>query len=166
MLKKRTRCSPEGFQLSCLGAEIGVRWVVEFRNDLGIREVIKNEQDTMEMNLEMFYGWLMMGDRCPDAEGIRPSLDILYHYAGFFLNTTGGRAYLFRRTPELRLLVSYYCLSILHEADKKGKNNYGLDIYPFISPLLKEISLYTDFQFQSDYINNLNKMVNYYLENR
>jgi len=131
-----------------------------------IREVMRNESDTLEMNLDLFYKWLMMRERCPDGERIRPSLDVLYSYAGFFFNTIGGRAYLFRRPMEVRLLVSYYCLLIIHEADKRGKNSYGIDIFPEIAPLAKEISIFPDFQFQSEYIHHLTTIQNYYLAKR
>ena len=137
------------------------------RQDLHlIREVIKNENDAMEINLNVFYRWLTIGNRCPSPEGLRPSLEFVYRYAGFFLNTIGGRAYLFRRSPDLRLLTSYYCLLIVHEMDKKGKNNYGIDILPFIAPLREEIIHYPDFQFGGDYINTLNNVEYYYLQKR
>ena len=137
------------------------------RKDLQlIREVIKNEQDTMENNLEMFYTWVTLGERCPDPEGLRPSMKTLYRYAGFFLNSTGGRAYLFRRSIGVRLLTTYYCILIVHEADKKGINSYGVDIFPFISPLRKEITIYPDFHFQQEYIDKLNQLENYYKEKR
>ncbi len=137
------------------------------RKDLRlIREVMRNESDTMEMNLELFYKWFMLGERCPDRERIRPPMDVLYKYAGFFLNTIGGRAYLFRRPMGVRVLVSYYCLLIIHEADKRGKNSYGIDIFPEIAPLAKEISIYPDFQFQSEYLHQLTRLQNYYLAKR
>ena len=137
------------------------------RKDLSlIKDMVKNEHDTMENSLEMFYTWVMLGDSCPDPEGLRPSAEVLYRYAGFFLNSTGGRAYLFRRSIEARLLTTYYCILIVHEADKKGGNNYGIDILPFIVPLTKEITIYPDFQFQQEYIDKLNKLENYYLEKR
>lgn len=131
-----------------------------------IREVIRNESDTMEMNLDLFYKWLMLGERCPDREKIRPSLDVLYKYAGFFLNTIGGRSYLFRRPMGIRLLVSYYCMLIIHEADKRGKNSYGIDIFPEIAPLAKEISMFPDFRFQGEYLQHLTELQNYYLAKR
>ena len=131
-----------------------------------IREIMRNESDTMEMNLEFFYKWLTLGERCPDPDGIRPPLDVMYKYAGFFLNTIGGRAYLYRRPMGARLLVSYYCLLIIHEADKRGKNSYGIDIFPEIAPLAKEISIFPDFHFQSEYIHQLTRLQNYYLAKR
>jgi hypothetical protein len=137
------------------------------RKDLSlIRAVLKNERDTMEISLEMFYRWLTLGDRCPDPENIRPSITVLYQYAGFFINTTGGRAYLFRRPSGLRLLVSYYCLLIVHEADKKGRNNYGIDIFPLIEPLKNEIRYYPDFRFQEEYIFLLGEIGDYYRKKR
>ena len=137
------------------------------RKDLRlIKEVIKNEHDTMENSMDMFYTWVMLGDSCPDPERLRPSVEVLYRYAGFFLNSTGGRAYLFRRSIGTRLLTTYYCILIVHEADKKGRNSYGVDILPFIVPLTKEITIYPDFQFQQEYIDKLNQLENYYLEKR
>ena len=131
-----------------------------------IKRIMNNEADTMEMNLEMLYTWLMLGDRCPDDEGIRPPFDLTYLYAGYLLNTLGGRAYLLRRSSEMRLLGRYYCALIIHEADKKGKNHYGIDISPEIDSLLKDISRYPDFRFQGNYIDQLTKIQEYYSRKR
>ena len=131
-----------------------------------IREILRNEADSLELNLDLFYKWLMVGDQCPDPEKTRPSLEVLYQYAGFFLNTIGGRAYLYRRPLNVRLLISYYSLLIVHEADKKGKNSYGIDVFPEITPLAREISLYPDFHFQNEYILQLTQLQNYYLKKR
>jgi hypothetical protein len=131
-----------------------------------IREIMRNEADSLELNLDIFYKWLMLGDQCPDPEKTRPSLEVLYQYAGFFLNTIGGRAYLYRRPLNVRLLISYYSLLIVHEADKRGKNNYGIDVFPEVTPLAREISLYPDFHFQNEYILQLTQLQNYYLKKR
>jgi hypothetical protein len=137
------------------------------KNDIRmIKEILKNEEDTLEINLDVFYRWLMLGDRCPNQEGIRPSLDVLYHYAGFFTNTIGGRAYLFRRPTKLRLLFSYYCLLIIHETDRLGKNPLGIDIAPEIDPLIKDISINPDLQFQGDYLEHLMDIQEYYRNKR
>jgi hypothetical protein len=137
------------------------------KNDLRfLKEIMRNEADTLDMNLDVFYKWFTLGDQCRDPEGLRPSLDVLYQYAGFFLNAIGGRAYLFRRPSEVRLLVTYYCLLIVHEADKRGKNSYGIDIFPEIEPLAREISFYPDFHFQNEYILQLTSLQNYYLNKR
>lgn len=137
------------------------------KTDIGMmKDIMHHEAETLEPSLHLFYQWLMAAERCPDPEALRPAREILYHYSGFFINTIGGRAYLFRRAPGVRLLMTYYCLLILHDADKNGKNSYGIDIFPEVTQALKEISLYPDFQFQEDYLYRLTLIQNYYLEKR
>jgi len=137
------------------------------RKDLRlIKEIITHEQDSLETEIENVYQWLMLNDSRSDPEGLRPSMEVLYEYAGFFINTTGGRAYLFRRTTALRLLVSYYSILIIHEADKAGKNIFGIDISPHIPLLRGEIIRYPDFKFQQRYIDRLSLIENYYLQKR
>ena len=137
------------------------------RKDLRlIRHIVTKEKETLEFNLEMFYRWVGLGNRCPDPEGVRPSMEMLYKYAGFFINTTGGRACLFRRSSDIRLLVSYYCLLIINEADKKGRNSYGIDVLPYIEPIREEILLHSHFHFQSEYINKLDSLKGYYQSKR
>jgi hypothetical protein len=131
-----------------------------------IREVLSNEQETMEYQLDLFYKWFRSEGSCPDRKSFRPPMEIAYQYAGFFINTIGGRAYLFRRGSSLRLLVTYYCLLIIHEADKAQKNNYGIDVFPFIGPLKKDISYHPDLQFKSEYIEQLHQIQMYYMQKR
>ena len=137
------------------------------RKDLLLfKEVVINERDTMELNLEMFYRWFMLGNLCPDPDQARPSFDVMYRYAGFFLNSTGGRAYLFRRPLRLRLLLSYYCVLIVYQADRLGKNNYGLNLLPYIQPLKDELAHHAELEFQAHYIRSLNRIEDYYLQKR
>jgi len=137
------------------------------RKDLGfIRQIISKDKETLEINLEMFFRWFGLRNRCPDPDGVRPSLEMLYKYAGFLINTTGGRACLFRRSSDIRLLISYYCLLIINEADKKGRNSDGIDILPYIEPIREEILLHSHFHFQSEYINKLDTLKMYYQSRR
>lgn len=155
-----------------LNKEVMIKNIFFFFRVLGrqdirfIKEIFENESDTLELNLEIFYTWLMLGNSCPDQDNLRPSFDIIYHYAGFFTNTIGGKAYLLRRALRTRLLVSYYCLLILHEADKRGTNRYGIDVFPRIDPLIKEISMSPDLRYQDSYIEKLTHMQDYYLQKR
>ncbi len=130
------------------------------------REVIRNEHENIEYALEMFYKWLYFGRNRPNPEGVRPSLEVLYRYAGFFLNTTGGRAYVYRRSGDVRLTFIYYCVLIVHNADKQGMNTYGIDVFPHIIGLKKEMSRYPDLQFQSEYIEELSRLEEYYRNKR
>jgi len=137
------------------------------RRDLRFfKEVVKNERDTLEINMEMFYRWAMLERLCPGSGGTRIPFDVLYRYAGFLLNTTGGRAYLFRRSISLRLLLTYYSLLVVYQADRSGRNSYGINIFPHINPLREEISHYPDFQFQDQYMDALTRIEDYYLRKR
>ncbi|MBW2334191.1 MAG: hypothetical protein JRF06_03705 [Deltaproteobacteria bacterium] len=131
-----------------------------------IKLILKNEADTMEINFALFYKWLMSNDECGQKEGIPPTLDILYRYAGFLVNSIGGRAYIFRRETRLRLLLYYYSLLIIHEADKKKMNNFGVDITPFLEPLAEEIENYKFLYFRKEYAGRLINLKDYYVKKR
>lgn len=131
-----------------------------------IKTLTQQEQDSLEVNLDMFYRYLTLTERCPEYYIPRPPLEVLYKYAGFFLNSTGGRAYVFRRSAPLRLLISYYALLIIQQADKQGKNTYGIDIYPVLLSTTDEIAHYPDFIYQQDYLGNLSQIRQYYAKKR
>jgi len=131
-----------------------------------IRLIAKNEADSMEINLALFYRWLMSGDECSRKKGLPPTLDTQYRYAGFLVNSIGGRAYLFRRETKLRLLLSYYCVLIIHEADKRKMNRFGIDVTPFLEPLADEIQHYQPLYFRKEYAGKLIDLKNYYLRKR
>jgi hypothetical protein len=157
----------EGIDSSIMNDNIFLFFRVLDKNDFRlIREILKNEGENLESSLDLFYRWSTLGNRCPDPQGIRPSRDVLYHYAGFFLNAIGGRSYLFRRPMGLRLLSSCYSLLILQEADKQGRNSYGIDVLPFIAPLTREIAMYLGFRLKQTYLKNLEEMEKDYLKKR
>jgi hypothetical protein len=157
----------EGFNYDMI-----IKNIYHFYRVLGLKDlkliklILKNEADTMEINLALFYRWLMSGDECNQKEGLPPTLDTLYRYAGFLVNSIGGRAYLFRRETRLRLLINYYCLLIIHEADKKRINNFGIDISPFLEPSAEEIEGYQLLYFRKEYAGKLIDIRNYYLKKR
>ena len=171
MLKKLSSNLPvpagEGIDSAVMSKNVFHLFRILSRTDIRLmKEITINESDTMELNLDMFYRWLLLGNQCPDPEVLRPSLDVLYHYAGFFLNTIGGRASLWRRPMTVRLLLSYYSLLIVHEADRKGRNTYGIDIFPYIAPLSAEMTICSDLAFRKEYIQKLNQLESYYLQKR
>ncbi|MBT3257235.1 MAG: hypothetical protein HN366_12370 [Deltaproteobacteria bacterium] len=127
-----------------------------------IKQVVSNDRDTLEDNMGMLYQWAMLGKGCPNPGDVRPSFDVLYRYAGFFLNTTGGRAYMFRRGLKVRLLVSYYSVQIIYQADKAGRNNYGIDVLPHIKMLMEEMGNYPDLQYKETYLETLIKIKTFY----
>ena len=140
--------------------------ILDLKDLIFIRSVLKNEAEAMEVNLSMFYKWLMSGDECRQGKIQRPSLSNIYGYAGYLINSIGGRAYLFRRNTNLRLLLNYYCLLIIHEADKRKMNSYGIDIAPFLGPLSEEIEYYPLLYFRKEYTGNLLEIKDYYSKKR
>ena len=131
-----------------------------------IKMIVENEADAMEVNLALFYKWLMSGDTCGRREGLPPTLDTTYRYAGYLINSIGGRAYLFRRETRLRLLLTYYCILVIHEADKMKLNSFGIDISPYLEPLADEIENYHLLYFRREYAGRLIDLKNYYAKKR
>lgn len=66
----------------------------------------------------------------------------LYSYGCFFLNTMGGRLYMFRRDIEMRMLLSYYSLLFVYYAEIDGENYNGIDVRPFLKTLIYEMENY------------------------
>ena len=127
-----------------------------------ITRVAAMDQDTLEDNMGMFNQWLMLGNRCENPGNVRPSFEVLYRYAGFFLNTTGGRAYMFRRGLKIRLLVTYYSVQIIYQADRAGKNSYGINVLPYMKPLMEEMRNYPDLLYKEKYLETLTKIRAFY----
>lgn len=127
-----------------------------------LKEILVNESSTIEPNLDLFYRAVLLENQCPMTKKVCPPPEVLYSYAGFFLNTIGGRAYLFRISPDLRLLATYYCILILHDADQRGKNTYGIDLAPHVRALSKEMTPQTNFLFIKEYRKKLDELVAFY----
>jgi len=157
----------EGFDYDIMIQNIYHLYRTLGRKDLKlIRTIVQNEADSMEVNLALFYRWLMSGDTCGRSDGLPPPLPVTYRYAGYLVNSIGGRAYLFRRDTRLRLLLTYYSVLIIHEADKKKINSYGIDVTPFLEPLADEIENYNLLYFRREYAGRLIDLKNYYQKKR
>ena len=131
-----------------------------------LKEIIRHERDNMEMDLRMFFLWFMEEESDPDLDAVRPGLDTAYPYAGYLLNTIGGRAYLLRRPSTVRVLLTYYSLLIVYQADKEGRNSYGIDLYPYVRALADEMTHYPDLQYQQEYMEKLDQIRQYYVSKR
>ena len=51
----------------------------------------------------------------------------------------GGKLYLSRRDSLTRMVVSYYAILIVHQANAQGKNAHGLQLQPALDLLTTEI---------------------------
>jgi hypothetical protein len=104
---------------------------------LMFRDILGAEAAMMEPVAGLLYEWL---DPWGFRETASPvSREMMYDYAGFFLQSMAGRAYLFRREPGVRLLTLYYSLLVLDQANRAGINREGIDIVPPLEALIEEI---------------------------
>ena len=123
-----------------------------------IGEILKNESDISESVLSTFYHWALSCNRCSAMPQECPSLETLYEYAGFFLNTLAGRSYLMRRSSRQRLLATYYSILILDKANEETANRYGIDILPHLDFVASEINSQRDLIHKKEYLEKLESL--------
>jgi hypothetical protein len=119
------------------------------------REVLQYEADLAEPLMGVLYYWLMSGQSCDKQQSSTANLDIMYRYAGFFLNTLGGHSYLYRRDSRISLLTNYYSILVVHEANSRGFNEVGLDLRFFLPLIFGEIQNRNDLLYAEDYLQTL-----------
>jgi hypothetical protein len=125
------------------------------RNILLMKTILDRERDKIEDVAAELYQWTIVGRCTGHTFQMNASLDQVYEYAGFFLNTMGGRSYLFRRDSRSRLLVNYYAILIVDRANKENMNRHGLDIREIIPRLIGEIEATNQLIYKEDYIDTL-----------
>ncbi|RWX50078.1 hypothetical protein VU00_11501, partial [Candidatus Electrothrix marina] len=119
------------------------------------QKVLKETTDFEGIAAEM-YRLSTEGKECVSGnKRLEIPFTAAYEYAGFFLNTLGGRSYLFRRDPGTRLLVNYYAVLILDQANKKHLNTYGLDISEQLPWLIQEMEANNRLTRREEYLDKL-----------
>lgn len=128
-----------------------------------LKDVLINEREELEAILDLFYRWSLISTDCPASDvAINLPLPAVYEYAGFFLNTLGGRSYLFRRDARVRLLAQYYSVLVLDRANAAQLNRHGLDIRPTITSLLTEMPAVESLQWREEYLATLSALQDKY----
>ncbi|HJO62398.1 MAG TPA: hypothetical protein QF571_06175 [Desulfobacterales bacterium] len=127
-----------------------------------INDILKNESEIIESVMATFFAWFFNGTNCKTKLNAPPSLDILYKYAGFFLNTLGGRSYLLRRDSKVRVLTSYYSILVLDRANDETQNPYGIDFRPYIVFSFYDISSLKGLLYQKEYLAELKGLMEKY----
>lgn len=117
-----------------------------------IKAIIEKESDQLEYVIRWYYIWFSSKKECPDPYGLLISDNIAYKYALFFLNTIGGKAYLFRRPTLLRLLITYYCLLTVYKQSPTAL------LQRKASVLKDEIFRYPELVFQPMYLKKLEEI--------
>ena len=127
------------------------------------KEILAGEERVIEPAMAVFYAAIAECDK-PLTGTERPlSFDRLYDYAGYFLNTLGGRSYLLRRESKMRMLVSYYSILIVDRANDEKSNRYGIDVRPYIDYLFYDISNQKGLTYRGRYLTRLTAMRNKYM---
>lgn len=128
-------------------------------NIILIKTIIEKENNIVEQTLHDFYQQHML---CDDNQNLLPPFVVLYEYAHFFWKTLGGKAYLFRLDSKNRILMLYYSTLIIHEANIREINKYGLDINPLIHMLENDLKSYSKVFILDGYLSEIKKIKEFY----
>ena len=141
-----------------------VRNVAHFYRVIGkkrvhlITQMLQNESEVIESVMRSFFLWFTMDDKGQSTVQDRPSVNSMYEYAGYILNTLGGRSYLLRRDPKVRTLTIYYCVLILDIANNEELNSRGIDIRPYLRSSLMDIENQIGLVHQKEYLAKLKEL--------
>jgi len=128
-------------------------------NILMLKGILDNEKSSVEQILGNYYQ-LVTTPECsttPFASDI--DHDALYEYACFFLNTMGGRLYLFRRDALSRMVVTYYAVLLVEQANLQKNNRHGIALRPVVDMLISEMEAGGSALKQSDsYLDTLYRL--------
>lgn len=128
-----------------------------------IKDVLTHEVDNMEQIMAELYRLSEISQ--PNGTNnldLAMPLASLYEYGGFFVNTLGGQAYLFRRDSRLRLLVRYYAILIIDQANSSDMNRHGIDIRVAIEALIDEMEATRMLSGQNEYLTRLTALQSKY----
>lgn len=113
--------------------------IIGKKNIFIIKGILHNEKPMFENILAHYYNLVQQPDCSMKGLALKIPENSLYEYAGFFLNTMGGRLYLFRRDSHSRMVIIYYSLLIIDQANQNGTNRHGIHIAQPIDSLITEI---------------------------
>jgi hypothetical protein len=123
-----------------------------------IKDVLENESEITESMMETLFSWFMSKDKCQEQTRQGQPIEILYEYAGYFLNTLAGRSYLLRRDSKTRIITIYYCVLIIDKANDKKINSNGIDIRPHIESSLNNMFDQNRLIGRKQYLTTLEKL--------
>jgi hypothetical protein len=127
------------------------------KNDtLLVRDILNGESEIMEPTMKLFSLWMDPSNTIEGTGRITLPFEKQYEYAAYFMQTIGGKAYLFRRDAKMRLLMSYYSILIIDRANQESLNTYGVDLRPLVGSLITEIQNSKILADKQEYIATLN----------
>ncbi len=158
--KQRPAAGEEHFPEDILKNAYHFYRTISKKNIILIKDIIEKERYLLEQIMYDFYQEQML---CDNNQKFLPSLEVLYEYTHFFWKTLGGKAYLFRLNSKNRVLLLYYSTLIIHEANEREINKYGLDIIPLIKRLEMDINNYSKFLNLDEYLTKIEEIKKSYL---
>lgn len=121
-----------------------------------LKGILDRDRKSFEHILKTFYALTYHPEYLQQEYSLTLPLDALHDYAAFFLNTIGGKLYLFRRDSASRMTVSYYAIQVIDRTNQDGNNPHGIDLRPAIDSLIEEIeNTGKNLKFRSEYLDNL-----------
>ncbi len=121
-----------------------------------LKGILDREKDSFEKILKTFYALVDQPEQLKNEFSLTIPADNLYDYAGFFINTIGGRLYLFRRDSASRMTISYYAVLIIDKANEQGNSRLGIDLRPSIDSLIEEMeNAGNKLKFKEEYLDTL-----------
>ncbi len=130
-----------------------------------LKGILDQEKNSFEEMLADFYTLTSQPSCLEEAYAIKLSQSALDDYAGFFLNTMGGRLYLFRRDSVSRMVVNYYAILIIEQANTRGSNSRGIEIKAAVDSLIGEIeNSGSQLKLKENYLDKLYEIKEKYLQ--
>ena len=128
-----------------------------------VKNILAAEEKVLEPAMAVLYARMVeCGNPLPgDAQPL--PIERLYDYAGYFLNTLGGRSYLLRRESKIRMLMNYYAILIVDRANDEKFNRYGIDVRPYIDYLFYDISNQKGLTYRQRYLTRLTALRDKYM---
>lgn len=130
--------------------------ILDQENITILKGILDREKKSFEQILKTFYTLSYYPEVLEKEYALNIQPDALHDYAGFFLNTIGGRLYLFRRDSASRMTISYYAILVIDRANSEGSSRHGIDLRPAIDSLIEEIeNTGKNLKFKEDYLDTL-----------
>lgn len=130
--------------------------VLDKENITILKGILDRDRKSLEEMFKAFYALTYHPEELQKEYGLTLPLDALHDYAAFFLNTIGGKLYLFRRDSASRMTISYYAILVIDRANREGTNPHGIDLRPAIDSLIEEIeNTGKNLKFRDQYLETL-----------
>ena len=104
-----------------------------------LKKIMATESSSFEQTAQAFYKLTAHPEYLKKEYALVLPPQVMSDYAVFFLNTMGGRLYLFRRDSTTRMVVTFYAIMTLDRANIAGNSGHGVDLRPAILALIEEM---------------------------